>query len=162
MTQRRVTIVAIAAILTIAPAVLMAQGFFGADGPKGQGRHDRSGCFGTHMSAFLDLTEEQEAQIEQIRNAYEPILQDLREQKRTARQEYMQGLDASNFDEGAVRAFAESQAVFDIELTVNRAKLKAELHSVLTEEQKQLLAEHKSKMTERQGRRGGRGRGARS
>ncbi len=168
MKRHQVITVATVVVLTLVPAVMMAQGIHGGAGQRGQGRlggHGGGFGFGEQMAVFLDLSTEQEAQIEQIRAAYEPIIKDLLEQKRTARQEFMQSLDPETFDEGATRLSAQSQAEFDVELVVNRAKLKAELHGVLTDEQKQQLADFKGKMAEkraeRAGRRGGRGQGGR-
>jgi Spy/CpxP family protein refolding chaperone len=108
------------------------------------------------MAAFLDLTEEQEAQMEEIREQYRPQIEALMEQKRTAHEERAESCDPANFDEAAVRAFAEAQAALNVELKVLRAKVHSELYSVLTEEQQEQLAEFREK---KKSRRGGHGRG---
>jgi Spy/CpxP family protein refolding chaperone len=106
------------------------------------------------MAAFLDLSEEQQAQIDAIHEQYQPQIQALVEQKRAARQGKFENCDPGNFDEAAARAAAEAQAELNVELRVLRAKLHAELYSVLTDEQKQQLADFRAKMKDRRGQRG--------
>lgn len=161
--KHAITVVAVAA-LALVPALSAAQGLFGGSRMKGQGRMGGPGFgagFGGHMSAFLDLTEAQEAQIDEIRSAYKVVIEDLIEQRKTAREGLRDLATAETFDEGAVRLAAETIAAVDIELMVSHAKMKSEVHSILTEEQKAQLAEFKENLAERKGRRMGRGRGGR-
>lgn len=101
-------------------------------------QHD--GMFGGHALAFfthrLDLTDAQQAQAKDIMAKEKPTLQPLLQQLGQTRHQLRQFEESGNFDEAQVRAIATQQAQTLTELTVQKARIEAELVKILTPEQK--------------------------
>ncbi len=138
------------------PGVALAQGF---GGPPGFGGPDEFGGPGLpfleHMlprlAEELDLTDAQQGQIQAILDEETPAIESMREQLRNAHQAFRESHSPGEFDEAAVRAFAESQSQTHVELMVAGARTMLRIHNVLTTEQREQLQQ----MRGRHHRRGG-------
>lgn len=144
---------AIIAVLTLvvgATGVMLAIGQRSHEGKKagwgGRGGHHR----GMGM-AFrgLDLTDEQKAKVKELhtasRESLKPVMESLK-----ANHEKMETLTANGaFDEAQVTALASEQASLAAKLIVERQRIKSQMFSILTDEQKAKLAEQKAKRGER-------------
>jgi Spy/CpxP family protein refolding chaperone len=174
MKTRNLVLTLVVIGLVVAPAVVVAQGFFEGHGGKGWGRGGHGHGHGGHggpggglgflrmlprLAEKLDLSEAQQAEIESIVDQSLPAIRELRVQMREARQEFRDSQEPGQFDEAAVRAFAESQAQLMTEMMVSTARLKADVFGVLTPEQVEQLEELRGKFREcRELRGGGKGR----
>jgi len=102
------------------------------------------GGFGAHMLGFyadyLDLTDAQQAQVKDILAKEKPTIQPLIQQLAQAHQQMSQFEQAGTFDEAKVRALAAQQSQNMTELLVQKARIKSELMTVLTSEQKDKMA----------------------
>lgn len=115
-------------------------------------RPERTGeRFLARMSKTLDLSAEQQEKIKAImeehRNKVAPLRQNLDE----SRDKLRQTAKAGTFDEAAVRTLAANQATAKTELMVERARVKNQIHAVLTPEQRKLAEEKMEQMLERRG-----------
>ncbi len=153
-------IIAILAFAVLATGVLFAIAQT-ANGDKNGGWGRRGGHHrGGMMLRGLDLTEDQKAQMKQIREASKAKTQPLREALKANRQKLHELAAAGSFDEAAVTALANEQAGLSAQLIVERARVHSQTAALLTAEQKAKVAEMKDKMKERfknrkEGRKGG-------
>ena len=147
-------------VLIIAAAILIAAGAFLAIAQKSAGfagfRHCGPGFghgpggpgFGLPLRA-LGLTDEQKSQVEAILQANRPSLDAIRDQLRANHEKLASlGTDGA-FDEAAVSAIAAEQGSLTAKMIVEREKIKAQIFSILTDEQKQKAAEFRKKFDER-------------
>jgi protein CpxP len=149
-----ITTLAIAAIAV--PGAAAAQGF---GGPPGFGGPDEIGGPGlpflehmlTRIADDLGLTDAQQSQIQAILDEERPAIESMRGQLRDAHQAFRDSHPPGEFDEAAVRAFAESQSQTHVELMVAGARTMSRIHNALTPEQREQLLQ----MRARHGRRGG-------
>lgn len=149
-------------ILTItAAAVIAATGIvFAQQGPgncDGSGPHGRmggpgGGGFGGHgqhgflrmlprLADKLDLTEDQQTQIQAIVDAGKPEIEALREQAQTARDEFRELYPMGSFDEATFRTHFENQAQYHVEMQLIGANMISQAWAVLTPEQQEELEE---------------------
>jgi protein CpxP len=122
-------------------------------------RHEKGGeHFLARMTEVLNLSPEQQEKIKAImaehRNKVAPLRQSLDENRDKLRQ----AAKADTFDEAAVRSLAASQSAAKTELMVERARMKNQIHAVLTPEQRKLAEE---KLDRGMGHRGDRHHGKR-
>lgn len=115
-------------------------------------RPERDGTrFLARMTKTLDLSAEQQEQIKAImeehRNKVEPLRKNLDENRDKLRQ----ATKADTFDEAAIRTLAAGQAAAKTELMVERARVKSQIHAVLTPEQRKLVEDKVERMMERRG-----------
>lgn len=100
--------------------------------------------FGARMLGFyadyLDLTDAQQAQVKDILAKEKPTIRPLIQQLEQAHQQMNQLEQAGTFDETKVRAVANQQSQTMTELLVQKARIKSELMTVLTPEQKDKMA----------------------
>jgi len=89
------------------------------------------------MGVILDLTEDQKSQFETLSNQQWQENQSLREQMRASRDELREAQTATNFNEADFRAKATKHAELKTEMMVTRAKMKQEMHALLTSEQQE-------------------------
>jgi Spy/CpxP family protein refolding chaperone len=163
----------LATAMIAAPALLFAAGTGqcpwghgkGMGGPGGPGHGHGPGemgqgpgggfGFGLHflerMGDSLGLTDEQRTQIETILNEGQPAIEDLRIQMDEAREAFFASYDPTQFNEAAIRAFAESQAALHTEMMVARERLHSQVLSVLTAEQREQLKEMRGDCMHRHG-----------
>ncbi len=105
---------------------------------RGQGRHI------ARMARALDLTEAQQEQVKAILEAERERIAPVRQQLAETRERIRQAAQAEPFDEAAIRALAASQNDARIELIVSRARVKSEIHALLTPEQQELAKKFRS------------------
>jgi len=158
MKARTMIIAMVAAAVLAAPGVSIAQGGPGGPGGPGGGQggwdgHGGPGGFGAHggfgihrlermlprLAEYLDLSQEQQDQIQAILDEEMPAIQDLRDQIHTARQAFMDGHVPGEFDEAALRAFLAEQSPLKIDLAVAGARTMSRVLNVLTPEQREQL-----------------------
>jgi len=90
------------------------------------------------MAAVLDLTEEQKAQIEALRNQKLENTAAQQEKMAELRDElHEMGLDGS-YDEARARELANELAAIKADMMVENIRLRSEIHSLLTPEQQEL------------------------
>ena len=149
-----ITTLALAAIAV--PGAALAQGF---GGPHGMGGPDEVGGPGLpfleHMlprlAEELDLTDAQQSQIQAILDEETPAIESMREQLRNAHQAFRESHPPGEFDEAAVRAFAESQSPTHVELMVAGARTMSRVHNVLTPEQREQLQQMRDRRHHQRG-----------
>lgn len=100
------------------------------------------GAFGP-LTRDLGLSEDQQAQIQKIRESFEESTKSLQQQMRSLRQSDLDAQQSETFDETAVRAAARARADVQIEVEVARARMMSQINAVLTAEQKAKLAERR-------------------
>jgi len=143
-------------ILTIATAALIAApGAVIAQHGPGGGPHGDGGMFGgpgghggpgllrmfNRLADKLELTDDQQGQIESIIDAHRDATQSLRDQAADAREGFRENHGPGDFDEVEYRAFFESQAQIQVELHLNGAGAGAEAWNILTPDQQEELLE---------------------
>lgn len=101
------------------------------------------GMLSGHMVRFfthyLDLTDAQQAQVQQILTKDKPALQPLMVQMHQNRQQMRQLIEGGAFDETKARALASQQTETMTELAVQKAKMESYLYQVLTADQRTRL-----------------------
>lgn len=125
---------------------------------KGDGKRGRHGFGGERggfgrMAEKLNLTDAQKEQLKQITEASRAKIKPLMESLRANHQK-METLTANGqFDEAQVQAAAQEQAQISAQLIVEKARVKAQMFQILTDEQKaqaaQMKEQMKNKMKER-------------
>ena len=171
MKARTLLMTLIAVAIVAAPVVMVAQSAPGG-GPGGQGGFGpRGGHMGTYggdhglgffnhmlprLAERIGLSDDQVEQIEAIVDENRPAIEGYAEQLRVGREEYRsQNNDPTVFDEGAYRSHANAQHAIQIELKVVVEQTKIQVFQVLTQEQRDALAEMRSEMGQRMKRRSG-------
>ncbi len=128
-----------------------------ADKPEGKRGFGKKG-FGKRggqamMFRGLDLTEEQKAQMKQIRQSNRETIKPIREQMKANRQRLAELSANGNFDQAQVQALAAQQGSLSSQMIVERERVKSQIFQILTPEQKAKAAEMKAqrqqKMQER-------------
>jgi periplasmic protein CpxP/Spy len=123
----------------------------------GQGRREGRGR-GMHGAMFrgINLTDDQKARMKQIGESFRSSTQALRAQLKTGRQALRQTGAGGTFDEASATQKLTEMAGLEAKLMGERFKMRQEMLSVLTPEQKTQLeqkrAEFKSRSAERRGR----------
>lgn len=118
----------------------------GVAAPHGDGHHGmhRSGEHAGHMdrmTRYLELTDAQRQQIETARQAHSPELRDLRQQIREQHQT-LREQSRDGFDEQAAREHADRLGELTGQAAFIGARMWSDIREVLTEEQRQKLADH--------------------
>ena len=111
-----------------------------------------------HGDAFrqLNLTEDQQAKMKQIRASFAERNKPLREQLHAKRQELRQASEGGTFNEALATQKLTEMASLEAKLMGERFKLHQESLSVLTAEQKAQLEQSKAQFKARRGeKRGG-------
>lgn len=143
--MKKISIAILSIILTATGAIfIFAQQNNQSEGKRGFGKR------GGHGMIFrgLDLTEEQKAQIKQIRENSRTTVQPIRQQMRLNRQKLQELSANGNFDAAQVQAIATQQGNFSAQLIVERERIKSQVYQVLTPEQRQKVAERREQMKE--------------
>ena len=128
-------------------------------GGRGQGMQGgmRGGMHGM-MFRGLNLTVDQKSKIKQIGESFGERTQPLRQELRTKRQALRQAGAGGTFNEAAATQTLTETAGLEAKLMGERFKMRQEMLSVLTAEQKTQLeqkrAEFKARGAERRGRKG--------
>jgi protein CpxP len=106
------------------------------------------------MAEALDLTPEQREQIKAIRAAEQDKVAPLKEKLQKGREQLRVAAEQQPFDEAAVRALAADQAEIRTEMIVSHARVKNQIHALLTPEQREKAEQMRSSMKERRGHKG--------
>lgn len=141
-------------LIAILALVVLAAGAIFVFAQKGK----MAGHFGRHGGdkmglalRQLDLTDEQKAQVKEIKEAAQEKTGAIRDSLKTGRQQ-MQDLTGNGaFDEAAVTTLANSQAATRAQLTVERLRIKSQIFTILTDKQKAKAAEMKENFHGRRG-----------
>jgi periplasmic protein CpxP/Spy len=112
------------------------------------------GMFDAPMMGFLahklNLTDAQRAQVKEIMAKEKPALQPLMLQLAQDHHQMRELVMSTGFDEAKVREIASQQTQAMTELTVQRARVEAELLQVLTSDQKSalttILSQHEQRL----------------
>lgn len=114
-----------------------------------RGKMHKRGMRGGMMFRHLDLTDAQKEQMKGIRQASRETTKGLRESLRQTRSQLRELGTDGTFDQAAVESLASQQADVQRQLIIERQKVKAQMFSVLTAEQKTKLEEMKANFAER-------------
>jgi len=148
MKARTLILTITAAAILAAPAILVAQKGPG-DSSGGPGFGPGHGGPGSHgflrmlprLAEKLDLTDDQQTQIQAIIDAGKPELEALREQARTEGEAFKDSHEIGDYDEVTFRAHFESQAQLHVEMQLIGAGMMSQAWAVLTTEQQEELLE---------------------
>ncbi len=174
----KIKTLAVASFATIALAVPVALAQTGAtdqgdqQAPRAEGRgfgkrgghrghRGHRGGFGRHGFGFrgVNLTDDQKTRMKQIHESFGERTKSLHEQLRAKRQELRQSEEGGTFNESLATQKLTEAASLEAKLMGERFKLRQEMLSVLTPEQKtqveQQREQFKQKREQRKGRRGG-------
>jgi len=116
-------------------------------GMPGNGMFD-GGMF-PFFSKYLDLTEEQHAQIKQILHSAKPALQPLMQQERQSHQAMMQLVTSGNFDQAKAQSIATQESQIHAQIEVQHALLASQAYQVLTADQRTKLNDLMAKREQR-------------
>jgi Spy/CpxP family protein refolding chaperone len=158
MKTQKIILTILAAVLIAVPGSALAQsgpGYGpggGSYGPHGGHHGGFTGGDGGGVLRFfehalprlaerLELSDEQVAQIQAVLDEEGPVIEGYVEKLRSGREEWRETNDPAVFDEGTVRAFAESQGSIHVELMVAADRAKARVFQVLSPGQQQQLEE---------------------
>ena len=152
--------IALAASIAVAQSVSTGQDNAQTPQKQGQGRGERRGHSwgGMHGGAFrqLNLTDDQKAKMKQIRESFAEQNKPLREQLHAKRQELRQASEGGTFNEALATQKLTEMASLEAKLMGEQFKLRQEMQSVLTAEQKAQLEQSKAQFKARRGeKRGG-------
>jgi len=127
-----------------------------SQGWQGEGRGHRGGR-GGHMQGMmfrgLNLTDDQKAKMKQASDGFRERTQSLRQELKAKRQELRQAGENGTFNEAVATQKLQESASLQAKLMGERFKLRQDMLSILTPEQKtqmeQKRAEFKAKWAER-------------
>jgi len=105
------------------------------------------------MIERLDLNDEQTTQVRTIRDNYRPKMQALSGKIRGNRQQLREVMHEDTINQSKVKELAQVMGDLKTDKIILRAEMKAEMHKVLTKEQREKMKEWKG--------RGGHGHGKR-
>ena len=122
---------------------------------KGEGRGARGG---KHGMAFrgITLTDDQKARMKSIGDSFRQRTQSLHQQLRANRQELRQANDGGTFNEALATQKLTATASLEAKLMGERFKMRQEMESVLTAEQKTQIEQKRAEFKAKRGQRSGR------
>lgn len=106
---------------------------------------------GGMVAEIIGLSEEQEEQIEAIREEERVGNEALREKLWDYNDQMREMTDAGTFDEKAVRSIAEEKAEIQVEMAVAKARMHSRIHAIMTPEQQELARKFRSVRQDRRG-----------
>jgi protein CpxP len=127
---------------------------------RGEGREGdhRGGFMGGQMFAKLNLTDDQKARMKQIRESFGERTKSLRDQLQAKRQELRQANQGGTFNEALATQNLTESAGLQAKLMGEEFKLRQEMLTVLTPEQKTQLEQMRQQFKSDHGNfKGGRG-----
>ena len=145
------TLVAGLVIIFLTAAIVIVQAEQGPPGRGGRafggpGRAFGPGMFGLRIA---DLSDAQREQVRAILERHDVETRPLWEQQRTAQFALEDSIAANPIDEGAIRQKSAELGSVNAELAVNRARVNAEVMTLLTPEQQQELQQNRARIRER-------------
>ena len=152
MTKRVLIAAGLAAALISGSALALAQGPGpGMPGPRGFGGGHGPGPGMDFGLRGLDLSDAQREQVKTIVDSHRDELRQVGEKMREAHKAFAEATNAETIDEAAIRAKSTAVASAMADEAVLRAKVRAEVLTVLTaEQQEQLKARRQEMGTRRQ------------
>jgi len=126
---------------------------------KGWGRKGRGGEFGGRgmkggMFRGIELTEDQKTRVKQISDSFRQRTQALHQELRTKRQDLRQASEGGTFNEALATQKLTETAGLQAKLMGERFKMRQEMQSVLTAEQKTQLEQKRAEFKAKRGERG--------
>jgi protein CpxP len=111
-----------------------------------EGRGSWGGKRGGRMGMFggVDLTEDQKAKMKQISQSFRERTQSLHQQLRAKRQELRQASEGGTFNEGLATQKLQESASLQAKLMGEQFRMRQEMLSVLTPEQKTQLEQKRA------------------
>jgi periplasmic protein CpxP/Spy len=133
-------------------------------GFRGEGRHGKHGGGRMHGMMFrgLNLTVDQKAKMKLISESFRERTQSLHQELRAKRQELRQASEGGTFNEALATQKLQESAGLQAKLMGERLKLRQEMLSVLTPEQKTQMEQKRAEFEENRGQRGHRKGGERN
>ncbi len=117
------------------------------------GRGKRGGRMGG-MFRGITLTEDQKTRMKQINESFRGRTEGLRQELRAKRQELRQASEGGTFNEALATQKLQETAGLQAKLMGERFKLRQEMQSVLTAEQKAQIEQKKAEFKAKRGERG--------
>ena len=159
-----VLVLVVSVALAQTPQKVQPNGKDNIQGMRGEGHGHRWGGRGERGSMHgmmfqgLNLTDDQKAKMKQISESFRERTQSLRDELRAKRQELRQANEGGTFNESVAAQKLQESASLQAKLMGEQFKLRQEMLSVLTPEQKTQLeqkrAEFKNRSTDREHRKG--------
>ena len=148
MTKRILIAAGLVAALAGSTAVAIAEGprGGGTQGPRVGIRGGSGADLGLHG---VELTEAQRQQVRTVLEAHQADRQAIAGKLREAHRAFGEATRAAATDEAAIRARAADVAAAMADEAILRAKIRTEVHQLLTAEQQQRLQEREAQMQQR-------------
>jgi len=130
----------------------------GRGGGKGWGGHEgRRGGRGMHGMMFrgINVTDDQKAKMKQISQSFGERTKSLHQELRAKRQELRQASAGGTFNEALATQKLQESASIQAKLMAEQFKLRQEMQSVLTAEQKAQIEQKRAEMKAKRANRGG-------
>ena len=122
---------------------------------KGWGREGRGGRgMDAGMFRGIELTEDQKTRMKQIRDSFRQRTQSLHQELRTKRQELRQASEGGTFNEALATQKLTETAGLQAKLMGEQFKMRQEMQSVLTAEQKTQLEQKRAEFKAKRGEHG--------
>lgn len=114
-----------------------------------------------YIARHLELTEEQKAEVKKIAQAERTVMQPIHEQMQKNRAALQEATKDGQFNETQVTQLAQEQGQLMAQMIVSRERVKSQVYSILTPEQREKLAAVEDRMGQRGQRPMRQGRGLR-
>jgi Spy/CpxP family protein refolding chaperone len=125
---------------------------------EGKGWGGRGGEFGGRggggMFRGVTLTDDQKAKMKQIGESFHGRTQSVHQELRAKRQELRQATEGGTFNEALVTQKLQESAVLEAKLMGEQFRLRQEMQSVLTSEQKAQIEQKRAEFKANRGKRG--------
>jgi Spy/CpxP family protein refolding chaperone len=118
-------------------------------GRKGRGHHRMGGMF-----RGIELTEDQKTRLKQISANFRERTQSLHQELRSKRQDLRQAGESGTFNEALATQKLSETAALQAKLMGERFKMRQEMQSVLTAEQKAQIEQKRAEFKAKRGERG--------
>jgi protein CpxP len=113
-------------------------------GDKGRGEFRGGGRMRGMMFGGIDLTDDQKAKMKQISQSFRERTQSLHQQLRAKRQELRQASEGGTFNEALATQKLQESASLQAKLMGEQFRMRQEMQSVLTPEQKTQLEQKRA------------------
>ncbi|MDQ2921543.1 MAG: Spy/CpxP family protein refolding chaperone, partial [Acidobacteriota bacterium] len=117
-------------------------------------RGDRGGRMDGEMLRGITLTDDQKAKMQQISQSFRERTQSLHQELRAKRQELRQASEGGTFNEALVTQKLQESASLEAKLMGEQFKMRHEMQSVLTAEQKTQIEQKRAEFKANRGKRG--------
>jgi Spy/CpxP family protein refolding chaperone len=123
-------------------------------GHKGPGEHHRVGGMHGGMFRGINLTDDQKAKMKQISQSFRERTKSLHDELRAKRQELRQAGDGGTFNETLATQKLQETAGLQAKLMGEQFKMRNEMKSVLTAEQRAQIEQKRTEFKAQWGKRG--------